>query len=61
MKIQINAYDPYAAELLTRAIKWIDRLVDRRKSIPSFFDNDADPAPLAKDIRRYLKRGLNEK
>lgn len=54
MIVEVRANDPVARELLQRAIKWIERLDKRRESIPHFFDNDTDPGPLAKNIRKYL-------
>jgi ribosome assembly protein YihI (activator of Der GTPase) len=47
-------------ELLTRSIKWLDRLIDRKEMIlPSFWDNDTDPKPLRNDIRKYLMNQIN--
>lgn len=54
--VSVVARDPYAEELLTSAIGWLERLVNRREMIEGcgFFDNDTDPAPAARKIRKYL-------
>ncbi len=53
--VLVTARDPQAVELLTRAVKWLDRLHNRRDMVsPAFWDNYTDPEPLLRDVRKYL-------
>jgi len=48
--------------LLKSAVKWLERLDNRKEYIKNgFFDIDTDVSPLIKDIRKYLKEQKNER
>lgn len=45
-----------ATDMLKGAVKWLDRLTDRREMLPEHFFAEYDPAPLAVKIRHFLTK-----
>lgn len=50
----VRAENPRANALLKSANKWLRRLDERRADLPKSFFRDGDPAPLRKEITKFL-------
>lgn len=44
----------FQRDRITAALKWIERIIDRREMLPASFMDNTDPTPLAKDLRGIL-------
>lgn len=53
---ELLAHNAELLELLTRSLKWIRRLEDRRDDIPHFFDAHTDPKPLRQAIEAAIAK-----
>lgn len=45
---------PLQRDKFTAALKWIDRIADRKDMLPASFMDGCDPSPLAKSLRAIL-------
>jgi hypothetical protein len=50
----VSKLTPEARDVLIGAVKWLERISDRKDQLPASFMDNCDPAPLAKKIRRLL-------
>jgi len=46
---------PKQIDTITGAVKWIERIVNRKEMLPASFLDNTDPAPLAKELRKMIR------
>ena len=46
----------FQRDRITAALKWIERIENRKEMLPASFMDNCDPAPLVKDLRRILTK-----